>query len=64
MPARGADHCDGRMQQSRLRSAQTISTGQALIQNIRRGHYELATDTDTDPRLRLATAFTELAQAI
>jgi len=46
----------------RLRSAQTISTGHALIQNIRRGHYELA--TDVDPRLRLATAFTELAHAI
>ncbi len=46
----------------RLRSAQTISTGHALIQNIRRGHYELA--TDADPQLRLATAFTELAHAI
>jgi len=46
----------------RLRSAQTISTGHALIQNIRRGHYELA--TDTPPQLRLSIAFTELAQAI
>ncbi|MCK9905427.1 IS6 family transposase [Frankia sp. Cpl3] len=46
----------------RLRSVQTISTGHALVQNIRRGHYELA--VDTDPRLRLAAAFTELAAAV
>jgi IS6 family transposase len=32
------------------------------VQNIRRGHYELA--TDTHPQLRLAAAFTELAAAI
>ncbi len=46
----------------RLHSVQTISTGHALIQNIRRGHYELA--VGTDPRLRLAAAFTELAAAV
>jgi len=46
----------------RLRSAQVISSGQAFAQNLRRGHYELA--TDTDPHHRLATAFTELALAI
>ncbi len=46
----------------RLRSVQTISSGHALVQNIRRGHYELA--TDTDPQLRLAAAFMELAAAI
>jgi transposase-like protein len=46
----------------RLRSAQTISTGQALVQDICRGHYELA--TDTDPRLRLSEAFTELTRAV
>ncbi|ABW16116.1 hypothetical protein Franean1_6782 [Parafrankia sp. EAN1pec] len=46
----------------RLRSVQTISTGHALVQNIRRGHYELA--TDTNPQLRLAAVFTELAAAI
>ncbi len=46
----------------RLRSAQTISSGHALIQNIRRGHYELG--TDTDPRLRLTTAFAELTLTI
>ncbi|SBW22939.1 integrase [Candidatus Protofrankia californiensis] len=46
----------------RLRSAQTISAGHALIQNVRRGHYELG--TDTGPRLRLTAAFDELALAI
>ncbi len=45
-----------------LRSVQTISTGHALVQNIRRGHYELA--VDTDPRLRVGAAFTELAAAV
>jgi len=34
----------------------------AFVQNLRRGHYELA--TEVPPPLRLATAFTELAQAI
>ncbi|WP_255565659.1 MULTISPECIES: IS6 family transposase [unclassified Parafrankia] len=46
----------------RLRSVQTISAGHALVQNIRRGYYDLA--THTDPQLRLAATFTELAQAV
>jgi transposase-like protein len=46
----------------RLRSAAVIALGHAFVQNLRRGHYELA--TDTPPRLRLATAFTKLALAI
>ncbi|MCA1694876.1 MAG: transposase, partial [Actinobacteria bacterium] len=46
----------------RLRSAHVISTGYAFVQNLRRGHYELA--TDIDPRHRLPAAFTELALAI
>jgi transposase, IS6 family len=46
----------------RLRTAQAISTGHALIQNLRRGHYELG--VDADPSHRLAAAFTELANAI
>ena len=46
----------------RLRSAQVISSGHAFVQNLRRGHYELA--TDTDPNRRLAAAFTGLARAI
>jgi hypothetical protein len=35
-----------------------ISTGQAFVQNLRRGHYELA--TDLHPSDRLSAAFTEL----
>ncbi len=46
----------------RLRSAQTVSAGHALVQNIRRGHDEHA--VDTDPHLRPATAFTEPARAV
>jgi transposase-like protein len=45
-----------------LRSAARIAAGHAFVQNLRRGHYELA--TDTAPSLRLATALTELAQAM
>ena len=47
----------------RFRSAAAIATGHAFVQNLRRGHYELAT-TEVAPPLRLATAFTELAQAM
>jgi IS6 family transposase len=46
----------------RLRSAAVIATGHAFLQNLRGGHYELA--TDAPPQLHLATAFTELAQAV
>jgi hypothetical protein len=46
----------------RLHSARVISTGHAFVQNLRRGHYELG--VETDPRHRLAAAFTELAHAI
>ncbi len=52
-PMRGLKH---------LRSAQTVSSGHAFVQNIRRGHYELG--VDTDPHLRLSAAFTELALAV
>jgi IS6 family transposase len=44
------------------RTAQTVIAGHAFVQNLRRGHYEIATETAS--RLRLAAAFTELAQAI
>ncbi|WP_112677901.1 IS6 family transposase [Micromonospora saelicesensis] len=44
------------------RTAQTIITGHAFMQNLRRGHYELA--TGVAPGLRVAAAFTELARAI
>jgi transposase-like protein len=46
----------------RFRSAARLSAGHAFVQNLRRGHYELATDTASP--LRLSTAFTELAQAM
>jgi transposase-like protein len=45
-----------------LRSARVISTGHAFLQNLHRGHYELA--TDIDPRHRIPHAFTELTRAI
>jgi IS6 family transposase len=44
------------------RSAQIVITGHAFVQNLRRGHHEIA--TETPPRLRLAAVFTELATAI
>ena len=46
----------------RVRSASVIAAGHAFVQNLRRGHYELA--TDVSPTLRLATAFSELALAV
>jgi transposase-like protein len=42
--------------------ARTVIAGHAFIQNIRRGHYELA--ADAPPKLRVAAAFDELAQAV
>ena len=47
---------------TRFRSAAVIAAGHAFIQNLRRGHYELA--TDVPPPLRLAAALTELALAM
>ena len=47
---------------NRFRSAAVIAAGHAFVQNLRRGHYELA--TEVPPALRLATAFTELALAM
>jgi IS6 family transposase len=44
------------------RTAQTVIAGHAFVQNLRRGHYEIATETPA--RLRLAAAFTELAATI
>jgi IS6 family transposase len=46
----------------RFRSAAVIAVGHAFVQNLRRGHFELA--TDVSPPLRLATAFSELVLAI
>ena len=44
------------------RSLRIVATGHAFIQNLRRGHYALATDATTLDRV--AVAFTELALAI
>jgi len=44
------------------RTAQVIIAGHAFMQNLRRGHYELA--VDAPPATRVAAAFAELAQAI
>jgi transposase-like protein len=46
----------------RLCLARVISTGHAFVQNLRRGHYELA--VDLDPTHRILTVFVELALAI
>jgi len=39
-----------------------VSAGHAFVQNLRRGHYEIAADEPTGRRL--AVAFTDLARAI
>jgi hypothetical protein len=44
------------------RTAHVIIAGHALIQNLRRGHCELA--PDASPALRVAAAFTELTRTI
>jgi hypothetical protein len=44
----------------RDQSARVVIRGHALMQNIRRGHYEL----DTRPYRRVEAAFTELARTI
>lgn len=44
---------------TQLRSTRVITAGHAFVQNIRRGHYELAVDADL--RHRLPAAFAERA---
>jgi transposase, IS6 family len=44
------------------RSARVVITGHALVQNVRRGHYELAADEPATRRV--AVAFDELAMVI
>ena len=44
------------------RTAQVVIAGHALVQNLRRGHYDIA--LDNPPATRLAAAFTGLARAI
>jgi IS6 family transposase len=43
----------------RVASARTISVGHAFVQNLRRGHYELASEHAAVERVR--AAFDELA---
>jgi IS6 family transposase len=42
--------------------AKVVISGHAFVQNVRRGHYELAVDAPVN--LRLAVAFEELALAM
>ncbi len=44
-----------------FRSARVLATGHAFVQNLRRGHYDIATDAPA--RHRLPEAFVELALA-
>jgi hypothetical protein len=46
----------------RHRPARTLAAGHALVQNLRRGHYDIATDVPGRPRLRIA--FDDLATTI
>jgi transposase, IS6 family len=62
----GHDRLNARLRPVRglkqFHSAARIAAGHAFVQNLRRGHYDLA--TEVPPPLRLATAFTELTQAV
>jgi hypothetical protein len=44
------------------RTAQVVINGLAFLQNVRRGHYELA--TESPGQLRVAATFIKLASAI
>jgi transposase, IS6 family len=46
----------------RRRSARTVAAGHAFVQNLRRGHYDIA--TDVPDRHRLRAAFDDLAMSI
>ena len=46
----------------RHRSARILAAGHAFVQNLRRGHYDIA--TDTPGRCKLRGSFDELALAI
>ena len=59
-PAEGEAATDARLKQDR--SARVVIAGHALVQNIRRGYYELAVEEPTNRRL--AVAFEELILAI
>ena len=46
----------------RHRSARILAAGHAFVQNLRRGHYDIATESPIRHRLR--TAFDDLALTI
>jgi hypothetical protein len=46
----------------RHRSARILAAGHAFVQNLRRGHYDIATEIPGRHRLRIA--FDDLAHAI
>jgi transposase-like protein len=46
----------------RFRSARTVAAGHAFVQNLRRGHYEIAVEQPERDRLR--AAFDELMLAV
>ena len=46
----------------RFRSTQTLTAGHAFVQNLHRGHYEIATDVPAQDRLRIA--FDALAASV
>jgi transposase, IS6 family len=46
----------------RHRSARTLAAGHAFVQNLRRGHYDIATEVPSHHRLRVA--LDDLALAI
>jgi IS6 family transposase len=48
--------------EKRHRSARILTAGHAFVQNLRRGHYDIATDVPVCHRLR--TAFDDLATTI
>jgi transposase, IS6 family len=43
-------------------SVRTIAAGHALVQNLRRGHYELSADLEVHDRVRIG--YSELAELI
>jgi transposase-like protein len=63
-----ADHAQLKRRLRPMRGIKTmaglriLAAGHAFVQNLRRGHYEIATDQPA--RQRLATAFSQLARAI
>jgi IS6 family transposase len=63
-----ADHAQLKLWLRPMRGIKTVTglrvlaAGHAFVQNLRHGHYEIA--TDEQPRRRLAVAFADLARAI